>query len=371
MGERVLITGGAGFIGSHLADELLAAGHEVRVLDNLTEQVHGGAGRAPDYLSPEVEFVSGDVRDAEAVARSLAGVDAVVHLAARVGVGQSMYEIDEYVDTNERGTAVLLQALIARPVRKLVVASSMSIYGEGLYANGGGAPREDVERTHAQLQEHRWDPVDELGRPLAPLPTPESKRPQLASVYALSKFVQERMCLMTGRAYGIPAMALRFFNVYGPRQALSNPYTGVLAIFAARLLNQKRPVIFEDGLQQRDFVHVQDIARACRLALERDCADAVVNIGSGEASTILQIAERLALALGRNDVEPEITGQFRAGDIRHCFADIGQARRLLGYEPSVKLDDGLKELTEWLAGQAAEDRFDQARRELMRRGLSA
>jgi dTDP-L-rhamnose 4-epimerase len=371
MAERVLITGGAGFIGSHLADDLLAAGYQVRVLDNLTEQVHGENGSRPAYLSPEVEFIAGDIRDAKAVSRSLDQADAVVHLAARVGVGQSMYAIDEYVDANERGTAVLLQALIQRPVRKLVVASSMSIYGEGLYENGGGSPREDVERTAEQLQQHRWDPVDEHGRALRPLPTPESKRPQLASVYALSKYVQERMCLVAGRAYGMPTMALRFFNVYGPRQALSNPYTGVLAIFAARLLNQKRPVIFEDGLQQRDFVHVTDVARACRLALERDCADAVVNVGSGHAYTIRQIAERLALALGRNDIEPEITGQFRAGDIRHCFADIGQARRLLGYEPAVGLDEGLKELTEWLAGQAAVDRFDEARGELLRRGLSA
>lgn len=371
MAERILITGGAGFIGSHLADELLAAGYAVRILDNLTEQVHGARGAAPHYLPADAELILGDVRDSGTIERSLKGVDAIVHLAARVGVGQSMYAIDEYVDANERGTAVLLQALLERPVRKLVVASSMSIYGEGLYADGGGDLRDDVERSQAQLQEHRWDPVDENGRPLRPLPTPESKRPQLASVYALSKYVQERMCLVTGRAYGIPTMALRFFNVYGPRQALSNPYTGVLAIFAARLLNRKRPVIFEDGLQRRDFVHVRDIARACRLALEGDCADAAVNIGSGQAVTIRSIAERLALALGRNDVEPEITGQFRAGDIRHCFADIGQARRVLGYEPSVKLDDGLVELTEWLAGQAAEDRFDQARSELSRRGLSA
>ena len=370
MAETVLITGGAGFIGSHLADELLAAGHRVRILDNLTEQVHGAGGRGPDYLSPDAELIAGDVRDVDAVRRSLDGVDSVVHLAARVGVGQSMYELDQYVDTNERGTAVLLEALIERPVRKLVVASSMSIYGEGLYANGRGA-REDVERTPVQLQQHRWDPLDEGGHPLRPLPTPETKRPQLASVYALSKYVQERMCLVTGRAYGIPTLALRFFNVYGPHQALSNPYTGVLAIFAARLINRRRPVIFEDGLQQRDFVHVRDIARACRLALERNRSDEAVNIGSGEAVTVLQIAERLALALGRNDVEPEITGQFRAGDIRHCFADIGKARRLLGYEPSVRLDEGLIELTEWLADQAAEDRFDQARVELARRGLSA
>jgi dTDP-L-rhamnose 4-epimerase len=353
-----------------LADELLAAGYGVRVLDNLTPQVHGRGGGAPAYLAREVEFLSGDIRDPDAVARSLAGVDAVVHLAARVGVGQSMYAIDDYVDTNERGTAVLLEALIDRPVRRLIVASSMSIYGEGLYADERGAPREDVERSADQLRERRWDPVAANGAPLTPLPTPESKRPQLASVYALSKYVQERMCLVAGRSYGIPTMALRFFNVYGPRQALSNPYTGVLAIFASRLLNRNRPVIFEDGLQRRDFVHVGDVARACRLALESPCADAAVNIGSGRSVSVREIAEKLALALGRNDVDPEVTGQFRTGDIRHCFADIGQARRLLGYQPQVSLEEGLEELTRWLADQAAEDRFEEARVELARRGLA-
>ena len=371
MGEHVLITGGAGFIGSHLADELLAQGHRLRVLDNLTEQVHGPAASRPAYLSPEVELIRGDLRNESDVARALAGIDSVVHLAARVGVGQSMYAIDEYVDSNERGTSVLLQKLIDRPVRRLVVASSMSIYGEGRYLDGNGAARDDIERSTDQLRERRWDPVDDAGRPLRPVPTPEAKRPQLASVYALSKFVQERMCLVTGRAYAMPVVALRFFNVYGPRQALSNPYTGVLAIFASRLINRKRPVIFEDGLQQRDFVHVSDVARACRLALEGDCADVALNIGSGSASTVRGIAERLAQQLGRNDIEPEVSGQFRAGDIRHCFADIAAAKRLLGYEPKVKLDDGLRELTGWLADQEAEDRFDSARGELARRGLSA
>jgi dTDP-L-rhamnose 4-epimerase len=267
---------------------------------------------------------------------------------------------------------VLLQALIDRPVRKLMVASSMSIYGEGLYANGGGAPREDVERTTEQLQQHRWDPIDEQGRALRPLPTPESKRPQLASVYALSKYVQERMCLVAGRAYGMPTMALRFFNVYGPRQALSNPYTGVLAIFASRLLNHKRPVIFEDGLQQRDFVHVKDVARACRLALERDeAAGHVLNIASGHNVTIQQIAERLAEAMDRPHLKPRITARFRVGDIRHCFADTSLARQVLGFEAEVSLEEGLSDLLPWLAGQAAVDRSEDAMSELTRRGLVA
>jgi dTDP-L-rhamnose 4-epimerase len=338
LSEHVLITGGAGFIGSHLADRLLAAGHRVRAFDNLTEQVHG-AGR-PSYLADEVELVVGDVRDADAVARALDGVDAVVHLAARVGVGQSMYEIADYVAENSAGTAVLLQALSERLVRKLVVASSMSIYGEGAYDENGD-----------------------------PLPTPESKQPDLASVYALSKYDQERLCLIFGAAYDVPVVALRLFNVYGTRQALSNPYTGVLAIFASRLLNDRPPLVFEDGLQRRDFVSVHDVARAFELALSGDGADGLaVNIGCGESVTVLEIACGLARVLGK-DIEPEVTGKHRVGDIRHCFADISLARQRLGYEPEQRLEDGMREIVEWLPTQTAVDRVEGAADELRSRGL--
>jgi dTDP-L-rhamnose 4-epimerase len=257
----ILITGGAGFIGSHLADELLRHGHQVRALDVLSPQVHGSVTR-PVYLHSDVELITGDVRDRDAVRRALDGVDAVYHFAAAVGVGQSMYEVAEYTSVNNLGTAVLLEALMVRPVRKLVVASSMSIYGEGLYRTAGGEIVEATERALQQLRAGVWEPQDDQGQSLAPVPTPEEKTPILTSVYALSKFDQERLCLMIGRAYTIPTVALRFFNVFGPRQALSNPYTGVLAIFASRLLNGNRPLIFEDGLQQRDFVSVYDVARA-------------------------------------------------------------------------------------------------------------
>src|SRR5690349_21377213 len=316
MTQHVLITGGAGFFGSHLADELLARGYRVRALDNLSPQVHGEHARRPDYLDPEVELMVGDVRDPDAVRRALNGIDAVYHFAAVVGVGQSMYEVVRYTDVNNVGTAVLLEALIRQPVQRLIVASSMSLYGEGLYRTAGGSVRTVGERSIEQLRRADWEWRDEDGAPLAPMPTPETKAPALASVYALSKFDQERMCLMIGRAYNIPTVALRFFNAYGPRQSLSNPYTGVLAIFASRLLNDNPPRVFEDGYQLRDFVSVYDIAQGCRLALEQPGAvGEVFNIASGTVYTIREIAERMAAVLGKEHVAPEITGKYRVGDI--------------------------------------------------------
>ena len=367
---RILITGGAGFIGSHLADELLNNGHTVKVLDLLCSQVHGAAPRSPEYLNPDTELVLGDVRDHAAIQRALQGIDAVYHFAAAVGVGQSMYEVEHYASINDIGTAVLLEALIKRPVERLIVASSMSVYGEGLYRSRRGAIHCAVERSPTQLRSARWDPLDDEGAALEPIPTPETKTPALSSVYALSKYVQERMCLMIGRAYNIPTVALRFFNVYGPRQSLSNPYTGVLAIFASRLLNGKAPLIFEDGEQQRDFVNVRDVVQACRLSLEAAAApERVFNIGSGQAFTISALAERMADALGKN-LEPHVTGKYRVGDIRHCFADIALAKSMLGYAPKVSLEDGVLELAEWLEGQIADDHVDSASAELAARGLT-
>jgi dTDP-L-rhamnose 4-epimerase len=362
--QTILVTGGAGFIGSHLADELLARGHRVRVLDALVDQVHAGVER-PGYLSEDVELIVGDVRDRGLVREALHGADAVVHLAARVGVGQSMYEIAEYVDANTRGTAVLLEALVDRPVGKLVVASSMSIYGEGAYA-----PVDAVERTYADLEARLWEPHGPDGEELEPLPTPETKTCANSSVYALTKYDQERLCLVFGAAYRVPAVALRLFNVYGPRQALSNPYTGVLAIFASRLLNGVAPLVYEDGGQRRDFVNVRDVARAIALAVEGDGANGrAVNVGSGRSVTVSEIAAELARVLDV-DVEPELTGRFRAGDIRHCFADVSLARALLGYEPQVGLEDGMGELAAWLETQTADDRVESATQELLARGLA-
>ena len=370
MAKHVLITGGAGFVGSHLADELLAHGYRVRAFDDLSPQVHGES-RRPEYLDPDVELIGGDIRDPEAVARALHGVDAVFHLAALVGVGQSMYEIRRYTEVNNVGTAVLLEALASRPVERLVVASSMSIYGEGLYRSADGRLLAGTERGVEQLKAKDWEVRGPDGERLTPVPTPETKMPALASVYALSKYDQERMCLTVGRAYEIPTVALRFSNIYGTRQALSNPYTGVLAIFASRYLNNKPPLINEDGYQQRDFVSVRDIARACRLSLETPAADGMVfNVGSGQPRTVREIADRLGRVLGKEHIEPEITGNYRKGDIRHCYADITLARQVLGYEPRVTMEAGMAELAAWLEGQVAVDRVEEARQELLKRGLA-
>jgi dTDP-L-rhamnose 4-epimerase len=367
---QILITGGAGFIGSHLADDMLHRGHRVRALDNLSPQVHGPAADRPAYLHPDVELVRGEVRDPEAVASALAGVDAVFHFASAVGVGQSMYEIAHYTSVNNAGTAVLLEALIRRPVERLIVASSMSLYGEGLYRTLDGRTIEGHERGLDQLKQGEWELYDANGDTLEPVPTPEDKLPSLSSVYALSKFDQERMCLMIGRAYGMGTVALRFFNVFGTRQALSNPYTGVLAIFASRLLNDHAPLVFEDGEQRRDFVSVYDVVQACRLALEvPEAAGQAFNVGSGHSYTIREVAAMVSAILGKA-IEPEVCGQYRVGDIRHCFADISRARRVLGYEPRITLEDGLVELAEWLQDQAADDRVADARRELAERGLT-
>jgi dTDP-L-rhamnose 4-epimerase len=370
LSKQILITGGAGFIGSHLADELLAQGYKVRALDNLSPQVHSLNYCRPSYLHPDVELIVGDVRDGDTVRKALQGVDAVYHFAAAVGVGQSMYEISKYTSTNNLGTAVLLEALIDHPVERLIVASSMSLYGEGLYQDAKGQIYENCSRTPDQFADQAWEIRNDTGECLTPIPTPETKCPALASVYALSKFDQERMCLMIGQSYNIPTVALRFFNVYGTRQALSNPYTGVLAIFASRLLNNNPPLIFEDGLQQRDFVSVYDVVQGCRLALEvPDAAGKAFNIGSGEAYTVREVAQLVAQVLGSEEVAPKITRKYRAGDIRHCFADISLARQVLGYEPKISLKKGLVGLSKWLEGQVAKDRVAEASAELASRGL--
>lgn len=363
--KRVLITGGAGFVGSHTADALLRAGHKVRIYDNLTPQVHPDG--PPEYLAREAEFVRGDMRDADKLREALRDMDVVYHLAAAVGVGQSMYEIANYMGANTLGTANLLQALLDTHLKseKLIVASSMSIYGEGKYRCvecGEAAP---LPRTNAQLRQKQWDPhCPQCGRELTPVPTGESKPLQCTSYYALSKKDQEEMVLLFGRTYQVPAVALRYFNIYGARQALSNPYTGVAAIFAARLLNGRAPLVFEDGAQQRDFVSVHDVVAANLLAMERREADGMaLNVGSGQAVSIREIAEVLAQKLG-SGVPAEITGKYRAGDIRHCFADISAAARVLGYQPRVRFAEGVRELTEWLRSQTAQDRAAEAVQQL-------
>ncbi len=370
--QPVLVTGGAGFIGSHLVDALMARGLTIRVLDKLDPQVHGSGASHPRLLPPGVEFLHGSVADRGLVERALRNIQAVVHLAAAVGVGQSMYAIAPYAEANVQGTAVLLDTIVNghHPVRRLVVASSMSIYGEGRYRCADCGPVSPSLRSLRQLQARDWEMRCPACRsPVEAVPTDEEKPLLPTSVYAVTKRDQEELCLCVGRAYGIPAVALRLFNAYGPRQALSNPYTGAAAIFASRLLNGQPPLVYEDGLQSRDFIHVSDVVSAFCLALERtDVADVAVNIGTGRATSILEVAQLLGQALGVIR-SPEIVGKFREGDIRHCVADIGRARRLLGFRPRVPLEEGIAELASWARTVQAEDRVAQARAELDARGL--
>jgi dTDP-L-rhamnose 4-epimerase len=370
--KKVLITGGAGFVGSHLADALLDVGHDVRIFDNLSPQVHGS--EAPSYLSSDAELIVGDMRDASAVRRAIDDIDVIFHLAAAVGVGQSMYQIADYMGANTQGTAVLLQALLDRKahVERLVVASSMSIYGEGQYHCQDCGSIAPTPRTSEQLQSKRWEMLcPQCGAELFAVATEEDKPLQCTSVYALSKKDQEEICLLYGRTYGLPVIALRYFNIYGTRQALSNPYTGVAAIFASRLLNQRAPLVFEDGKQMRDFVSVDDVVRANLLAMESDRAiGRALNIGSGNPISILDVASSLARAL-ESEIFCQVTGKYRAGDIRHCFADISRAKNLLGYEPRVSFDEGMRQLASWLREQSADDRADKMVAELNAFGLMA
>lgn len=373
MSRRVLITGGAGFVGSHLADGLLRAGCAVRILDNLTPQVH--KNRVPTYLSPDVELIVGDVRDSIRVSRALKGVDAVFHFAATVGVGQSMYEINRYMSINTQGTAELLQAMLdtKQMPEKLIVASSMSIYGEGRYeCSRCGRPSAPGVRTTADLKSGCWEiRCKHCAGELRPVPTDEEKPSEANSIYALSKRDQEELCLIFGRTYGVPVTALRFFNIYGTRQALSNPYTGVAAIFASRLINNQPPLVFEDGLQMRDFVSVYDVVRANILAMQSERANGeVLNIGCGKAITIMQVARLLSRALGK-EIEPVVSRKYRSGDIRHCYADITRARALLGYEAQVSHETGFQELAEWLSDKRSEDKAEAMLRELAAFGLTA
>ncbi len=368
---NILVTGGAGFIGSHLVDALVERGHRVRILDSLVDQVHGG--RVPEYLNSAAEFIHADVCDAEAVAAALDGVDAVFHEAAEVGVTQSMYEIVRYVRANDLGTAVLLEEIVRRrsQIKKLIVTSSNTIYGEGTrVCDGCGKQVDPLLRTNAELQRREWDiKCESCDVAMRPAGTREDRTLFPTTIYAATKLTQEQYSLAIGRAYKIPTVALRYFNVYGTRQALSNPYTGVCAIFSARLMNGQAPIVFEDGGQTRDFSFVSDIVQANLLALESDRADyESLNVGTGRATSVAEIANLIASGLGK-DIEPEINGQYREGDIRHCIADISKIKRLLGYQPRTKLEEGLGELLKWATGAQVQDGVVQANAELESRSL--
>jgi dTDP-L-rhamnose 4-epimerase len=367
--KKILVTGGAGFIGSHLVDELVKRGHDVQVVDNLEPQVHK---HKPDYLNPKAKYHTKDILEAGVLPALLRDAEVVFHLAAMVGVGQSMYQVTRYVDANVGGTARLLQVLAdgKHSVKKLVVASSMSIYGEGAYecpTHGSVAP---PLRPPEQYTKKDWEiHCPTCGKITRPVPTPETKPLNTNSVYAVTKRDQEELCLAVGRAYTLPTVALRFFNAYGPRQSLDNPYTGVCAIFQSRIKNNQPPVVFEDGKQTRDFVSVHDIVQGCVRAMETNGADyEPVNLGSGKPITILDVANVL-LRLYRSPLAPRVENKFRAGDVRHCSADLTKARKLLGFEPKVPFEDGMQELVAWGQGVQATDHFKEAYEELRSKGL--
>jgi dTDP-L-rhamnose 4-epimerase len=342
---HILITGGAGFIGSHTADALLAAGHHVSVFDNLEPQVHDHRGHWPAYLDVRVAKHRGDVRDKEALAQALVGMDLVFHLAAATGIGQSMYQISKYFEVNVQGTANLLDILAneSHQVRRLILASSRAVYGEGAYLCESCGLIEPDQRPPAQLDAKQWDlTCPHCRSSVRPIPTPESKTPKPASMYAITKFAQEQMCLCFGEAYDVPVVVLRYFNVYGPRQSFSNPYAGIITLFLSQLLNGKSPEVYEEGQMTRDFVHVSDVVRANLLAMNRDeISGKVFNVGVGIGTNILTLAELLC-AMVSPDLAPEVVGIARVGDIRHCTADLGLAKARLGYEPIFLLQQGLR-----------------------------
>jgi dTDP-L-rhamnose 4-epimerase len=367
----VLVTGGAGFVGSHIVDEYVDAGYDVTVVDNLTDQVHEDE---PEYLNNDAEYVWGDIRDRELMIELLEEADVLNHQASAVGVGQSMYEVEKYVDVNTLGTARILDIIVDEEIdlEKMVVASSMSIYGEGeYYCPSCEKVRYPSLRDEVQMSQSEWGhSCSECGHALEPKPTSESKPRDSTSIYAITKKDQEEMMLSIGRAYDIPTVALRYFNIFGSRQALDNPYTGVCAIFSSRIKNNNPPLVFEDGEQTRDFVHVSDIARANRLANESDAEDVAVNVGSGTPTTINEVAETLIDLYGKSgDLEPEIADDYRQGDIRHCYADPAKASEELGFEAEVGFEEGMRELVEWAREQEAEDNFEQAHQELEEKGL--
>jgi len=367
--SNILVTGGAGFIGSHLVDRLVKDGHAVTVLDNFDPQVH--QGKKPLYLNKEVRYVEGDVRNEKTLKKALDKIDTVYHFAARVGVGQSMYEIKDYVSANTYGTAFLWDFIINNKIniKKFIVASSMSIYGEGSHhCHTCGAVAPSI-RTEKQLKAKKWDVLcPSCKAKLEPKPTGEEKKLLSTSIYALTKKDQEELSLNIGISYKIPTVALRFFNVYGPRQSLSNPYTGACAIFSSRIKNGNSPLIYEDGLQTRDFIDVRDVVDACILCMGTSKADYdYLNVGTGRSISIKEVATTLIALYGKN-MKPSIVNHYRVGDIRHCYADIEKIRKI-GFSPKINLKKGMQNLVEWGKREDAVDNTEQANSELQKRNL--
>lgn len=368
---KILVTGGCGFIGSHLVDRLILQGHKVRVYDLLEPQVH--QGKMPSYLNKGAEYIFADVRDKDNLKKALRGIEAVVHYASQVGMSQSMYQIQRFIDHNCLGTSVLLDLIVntKNRVKKIVVASSNTIYGEGAYeCKKCGRVYPEI-RNKFQLKRRDFQiHCPKCKHKVLPIATSEDKPLAPSTIYASTKRIQEEMCLMISTAYRIPVVSLRYFNVYGPRQSLSNPYTGVSAIFLSRVKNNRAPLIFEDGRQSRDFVHVQDIVQATILAIRKKEADYdVFNVGTGTPVSILDMA-KIIISVCKKKITPRVLKKSRAGDIRHCFADISKIQHRLGFKIKISQKEGIRDLIHWSQTQEAYDLSQKAQKELKIRGLS-
>ena len=374
MKGHILITGGAGFIGSHLADALIEKGHHVRIFDNLLPIVHGEGCERPVYLNPLAEFVRGDIRDFAQIENALEGIDAIYHLAALTGVGQSMYEIKDYVDVNISGTANLLQAVLKdrHRIKKIILSSSRAVYGEGSYRCDHCGVLFPQARTFEQLNSGEWDfRCTRCHSILNPIPTGEEKPLDPISIYGITKKVQEELFRCAGGAYRIPFVILRYFNVYGERQSLSNPYTGIIPLFITAVVNGLPPPVYEDGQESRDFVHVNDVVEANLLALNDEKLNGtVLNVGTQQSFTIFDIAQIIIDKL-RSPLRPEIVGKARVGDIRHCIADMSRIHSLSGYRPAVSFDKGISELLQWILKQKPDMKYKDPSVELGQKGLMA
>ncbi|MBI3619780.1 GDP-mannose 4,6-dehydratase [Candidatus Roizmanbacteria bacterium] len=368
---KVLVTGGAGFIGSFLTDELIRKGHRVTVFDNLEPQIHHG--KKPSYLNPKARFVKADITDPQPLDVVLRDIDIIFHEAAMIGVGQSMYQIGKYTKVNTYGTALLLDLVVNKHrnhIKKIIVAASMSEYGEGLYRCEKCGNIKPLLRKESQLEKQQWEvSCPNCNLILRPKPTPETTPLECNSIYALNKRDQEDMSLTIGKTYKIPTVALRYFNVYGPRQSLSNPYTGVAAIFISRIKAGKSPVVFEDGKQSRDFISVHDIVSANISVMADKRADyQTFNVGSGKKITITALAD-LILKTMKSKIPIRIENRFRKGDIRHCFANIKKITKTLGWSPKTSREQGMKELIDWSINADSKDFFDEARQILQQKGV--
>jgi len=366
---RILVTGGMGFLGSHLVDALIKQNHDVVSFDNLEYQVHQGS--RPKYLNRGARYVIGDVRNKNKLKEAVKNSEIIFHQAAMVGVGQSMYEISKYIHSNSYGTANLLDILVneKNKVKKLIVASSMSIYGEGAYECKNCGKFYPVRREEDNLVEQNWGIYcPKCKKEASSIVTNENKPLFPTSVYAYSKKDQEDLALLIGKTYNLPTVALRYFNIYGPRQSLSNPYTGVCAIFSSMIKNNHAPIIYEDGLQSRDFINVKDIVAANIFVMNNPKADfQVFNVGTGRSISILEIAN-LLIRLYRKDLDPKVVNGYRKGDIRHCYAEVSRLEKL-GFKSKINLERGMKEFIEWARFVEAKDKVEFADSELIKKGL--